>query len=813
MTVHDPQSVGEAIASQERIRDTGEWLARQGVKYVLCCWIDLLGQPKTKPVPLSSWERLCTGRGPQFAVHSVSFVPELGPADPDQIMVPDIDSLVICPWDRTCAWVFADLWWSDKPYNLCPRGAMKRILRDCEARGYRIYTGVEPEFIAMRWKDGQPVKAVDDDPLPGEGLRPRRQAFGYDVEFSIDSLGFLGELIDIVDGELDWDLHDVVAEGAYSQFELDFGYTDALSMADRLVFLRVLLKEIAKKHGMFVTFMPKPTVGDWRSGAHINASMRSVAAPDGNLFEGPDGGWSDHVRHAVAGLLRHGGALTAIACPTVNSYNGLVDRVGALEGGTVTWAPTHMTYGYNNRSAMLRLPQNRFCIENRAADMCMNPYLSIGVTAACMTEGVVNGPRPRPPPQSRPLQHRRGGTGRVRGAAPAAQPAGGDRNPAGRRFRQGDDRRADARVLPGLQGRRMATLSPGRHGLGSRGISEALLMARDMETFPLGDVVLQSGEALRDARLAYRTWGALNEAGDNAVLLPTFYTGTHTRNEAYFGRGRAIDPARHFVVSINLLGNGLSTSPSNASAPQDGPRLPAATFHDNVACQRRLLTERLGVRRLALVTGWSMGGCQTFQWGAQFPGMVDAILPFCGSARTAPHNVVFLEGVKAALCADGDFNAGDYAGPPVRGLRAFARVYAGWAYSQTWYREGLYRELGHATFEDVLRDWEADHVDNWDANDLLYMLETWRRGDISANDVHRGDLPRALGAIAARAIVMPCSSDLYFPPEDNAIEVGHMPNAELRVFETHWGHCAASGLSVPAFHAFFDKAAGDLLNG
>ncbi len=388
MTPAEPQSLQEAIAPAERIRERGARLAEQGVKYILCCWIDLLGQPKTKPVPLSDWERLCRGQGPQFAVHSVSFVPELGAADPDQIMVPDLDSLTVCPWDRRCAWVMADLWWCDKPYNLCPRGALKRVLRGCGGRGYAVYAGIEPEFIVMRWQDGRPVKAMDDDPLPGQGLRPRRQAFGYDAEYSIDSMGFLGELIDILDGELGWDLHDVVAEGAYSQFELDFGYSDALTMADRLVFLRLLLKETAKKHGMFVTFMPKPTVGDWRSGAHINASMRRLDAPGANLFEGEDGAFSPQTRHAVAGLLRHGGALTAVTCPTVNSYNGLVARVGGFEGGTVTWAPTHMTYGDNNRSAMLRLPQNRFCIENRAADMCMNPYLGLALTAAAMTEGV-----------------------------------------------------------------------------------------------------------------------------------------------------------------------------------------------------------------------------------------------------------------------------------------------------------------------------------------------------------------------------------------------------------------------------------------
>ena len=144
----------------------------------------------------------------------------------------------------------------------------------------------------------------------------------------------------------------MVAEGAYSQFELDFGYTDVLRMADRLVFLRVLLKEVAKKHGMFVTFMPKPTIGDWRSGAHINYSMRRTDAPGTNLFEDAGGEWSGAAYNAVGGLLRHGGALTAIACSTVNSYNGLVPRVGGFEGGTVTWAPTHMTYGDNNRSCM-----------------------------------------------------------------------------------------------------------------------------------------------------------------------------------------------------------------------------------------------------------------------------------------------------------------------------------------------------------------------------------------------------------------------------------------------------------------------------
>ena len=176
---------------------------------------------------------------------------------------------------------------------------------------------------------------------------------------------------------------------AYSQFELDFTYTNVLEMADRLVFLRVLLKEIAKNHGMFITFMPKPTIGDWRSGAHINFSLTGTDG-GGNIFEGEVGKFSEEAYHAIGGILKHGHAITAIACSTVNSYNGLVPKVGGFEGGTVTWAPTHMAYGDNNRSCMVRLPQNRFCIENRAADMCMNPYLALALTTAATVDGIQN---------------------------------------------------------------------------------------------------------------------------------------------------------------------------------------------------------------------------------------------------------------------------------------------------------------------------------------------------------------------------------------------------------------------------------------
>lgn len=333
---------------------------------------------------------------------------------------------------------------------------------------------------------------------------------------------------------------------------------------------------------------------------------------------------------------------------------------------------------------------------------------------------------------------------------------------------------------------------------------------QDYEIFDLGRIELQSGEVLTQAKLAYQTYGSLNPEKNNVVVLPTFYTGTHQRNEGFFGAGRAIDPARHFIVSIDMFGNGLSSSPSNTPKPLDGPRFPKITLYDNVKCQHRLLTERLGVHQIALVAGWSMAACQSYQWAAQFPAMVSAILPFCGSAKTSPHNIVFLEGVKAALQADQMWNGGDYIEKPVRGLKAFARVYAGWAFSQTFYREELYRKLGFERFEDLLVDWERDNL-TWDANDLLSMLWTWQRADISDNPLYGGDFRQALASITARAIVIPCDQDLYFPPEDNMIEVGHMPHAELRTFSSPWGHCVASPGNEPAFERFLDQCIHELL--
>ena len=334
---------------------------------------------------------------------------------------------------------------------------------------------------------------------------------------------------------------------------------------------------------------------------------------------------------------------------------------------------------------------------------------------------------------------------------------------------------------------------------------------QDYEIYELGDLELLSGQVLQNAKLAYQTYGTLSPTRDNVVVLPTFYTGTNSRNEGFFGPGRAIDPDRHFIVSPNLFGNGRSSSPSNTPSPQDGPRFPLVQMWDNISAQHRLIHDHLGIEQIALVAGWSMAGCQSYQWAAQYPEMVQAILPFCASARTSPHNFVFLEGVKAALCADQAWNGGDYDTPPVSGLRAFGRVYAGWAFSQTFYREELYQELGFETVEALLVDWEQDHAEGWDANNLLAKLATWQAGDISAGPLYQGNFEAALGAIKARAILMPCTHDLYFPPEDSEIEAQHMPNAVFRPYSSPWGHCAANPGNDMGFTAQLDTNIRELL--
>ena len=185
----------------------------------------------------------------------------------------------------------------------------------------------------------------------------------------------------------------------------------------------------------------------------------------------------------------------------------------------------------------------------------------------------------------------------------------------------------------------------------------------------LGDFEFQCRVVLPDTKLAYRTYGKLNPEGSNAILIAVPVNGTHQDAASIHieGENRAISPEKHFVIIPDMFGDGLSSSPSNTPSPFDGADFPSVTIYDNVRAQHRLVTEELGITKLKLVTGFSMGGLQSFHWAAMYPDMVENVVPICGSAKCSGHNWLFLESLAVALEADHVFDSSRYTEYPEAG--------------------------------------------------------------------------------------------------------------------------------------------------
>jgi len=332
-------------------------------------------------------------------------------------------------------------------------------------------------------------------------------------------------------------------------------------------------------------------------------------------------------------------------------------------------------------------------------------------------------------------------------------------------------------------------------------------MSQRAEVFALGDFALHAGSVLPNAQLVYRTYGTLAPDRSNVVLYPTSYGAQHTDIEWLIAPDGILDPRRWFVVIVNMFGNGLSSSPS--LLPDGTPF--TVTHPDNVVAQERLLRERFGVEKLALVYGWSMGAQQAYHWAVQHPAAVQRMAAVCGTARTTEHNLVFLRSLEAALLADPAWDGTRFRALPERGLRAFARIYASWAACQAFYRERLYLGLGYTDLDDYLeRGWEATYRRRHPA-DLLAMLHIWMKNDVSASH-HAGDLPAALGAIQARSLVLASQTDLYFTPEDCAREAAAIRGARIAVIPSIWGHRAGNPYQNPADASFIRTAVAQLLS-
>lgn len=329
----------------------------------------------------------------------------------------------------------------------------------------------------------------------------------------------------------------------------------------------------------------------------------------------------------------------------------------------------------------------------------------------------------------------------------------------------------------------------------------------DSGVFNLGDLTLESGAVLPGAELAWKTHGRLSPARDNVILYPTSYGSQHPGLQWAVGPESLFDPERWFVVIPNLFGNGRSSSPSNRT---DFP--PLVTITDNVMAQRRLLAEQFGVERLACAYGFSMGGLQAYHWAALWPEAVERAIIVCAAARTAPHNQVFLASLMAILeAAPEHLGEGRFTAEPLSARRAFTRCYAAWAMSQAWYREGLHLSTtgAHSLDEFLDRHWGPGF--QLAAADLYAELRSWYASDISANAFYGGDLTAALGAIRARVLLMPSETDLYFPPADNALELPHLRQAELKPIPSIWGHVAGAPSDLPGEHAFLRRAVRDWL--
>lgn len=330
------------------------------------------------------------------------------------------------------------------------------------------------------------------------------------------------------------------------------------------------------------------------------------------------------------------------------------------------------------------------------------------------------------------------------------------------------------------------------------------------QLFHLPDFPLHCGVVLPQAQITYRTYGQLDPDRSNVILYPTSYGAQHSDTEWLIRPGGILDPERWFIIIPNMFGNGLSTSPSTDPTCRVSDRF-WFSHYDNVRAQERLLSQVFQVETLALIYGWSMGAQQAYHWGALYPDRVRRIAALCGTARTTEHNKVFLKSLQAALMADPAWNGTGFDGVPERGFKAFARIYAGWAPSQAFYREGLHLKLGYTSLEDFLqRAWEANYRRR-DPLDLLSMLETWMRCDLSDNPIYEGRYEQALASIQARTLVMPASTDLYFTPADCQAEAARIPRALYRPLVSIWGHRAGNPYQNPEDEALIRAAVQELL--
>jgi homoserine O-acetyltransferase len=339
-------------------------------------------------------------------------------------------------------------------------------------------------------------------------------------------------------------------------------------------------------------------------------------------------------------------------------------------------------------------------------------------------------------------------------------------------------------------------------------------LASERHEFVIANFKTESGVVLPEAHVVYGTYGKLNTAKDNAVLLPSHYMANLRGYEWLMGTaesGKCLDPSKLFLVTTELFGNGRSSSPSNTPEPFHGPRFPVTTIRDNVEAVHRLLTEELKITHLKAVIGFSMGAQQAFQWAVSYPTFADRLVATSGTAKTYGHGIVRLEGQIAALTTDPAWENGDYKTPPEKGLAAFGMVWAAWLYSQEWWRKELWKAANPAmTFEQQMNSFRKRF--GADANDYILQARTWEKHDVGTTPGFGGDVEKALKSIKVPFLYMPSETDLYFPINDAKYEQQFIPGVTFMPIPSLWGHTAGAA-SNPADGKFLNENIGKFMVG
>jgi homoserine O-acetyltransferase/O-succinyltransferase len=308
----------------------------------------------------------------------------------------------------------------------------------------------------------------------------------------------------------------------------------------------------------------------------------------------------------------------------------------------------------------------------------------------------------------------------------------------------------------------------------------AAAVAQELQFATLGDFKLESGEVIRDCRIGYRTFGELNADKTNAILFPTWASGTSEQLKSNIGSGRVIDDAKYYVIAVDALGNGVSSSPSNSKL-QPRMQFPRFTIGDMVRTQYELVTKVLKLSHLQAVIGISMGGMQAFQWSVSYPDFMDKVMPIVGSPQLAPYDLLHWQTQIDAIMNDRGWNNGNYSENPARAAEAeFGALLLTTPqnYNKRMTRAQVFPELEKAKKEAL-----------FDANDKIRQDQAMMALDVAAS--FGGSMERAVASVRARFFIIVATADHVVTPGP-ALEFARLQQSRLLILESDCGHSAPS---------------------